>query len=397
VLVSLSVRSAFDAFLAVSAFPRGAAVLVAAVNIPDMAAIIADHGLVAVPIDLDLATCAVDEDALGRALEALGSLAVDPAPGPARGPRACMVLLSHIFGRRNGVSSASALCRRWAVPLVEDCAEAFTSLAFTGAPDADLSLFSFGAIKHMTALGGGIARVRCPSVYWRMRRHLDALPPVPAPDFARKVAKLGPAAVALNVPAAGAAIVRSARLLGLDHREAAVAMLRGFPGDMLQGIRRRPAPAQLRLLLRRLAAETEARLQAGAGPGLLAERVLTAHRCEARLLGTRALSRGQWLFPVVVARPAAVHARLAALGVDVYRGATQLRCIPMPPDVALPKPARAAWAMERVLYLPVHRAVPQRAVLQIMDAVARATGPRRGLLLAPGETHDGTETATAKL
>jgi len=40
--------------------------------------------------------------------------------------------------------------------LVEDCAQAFAGTQYYGYPQADVSLFSFGAIKSCTALGGAV-------------------------------------------------------------------------------------------------------------------------------------------------------------------------------------------------------------------------------------------------
>ena len=53
VAVCLSVRSGFDALLAELAFPPGSEILVSALTIRDMVRIIGEHGLVAVPVDLD--------------------------------------------------------------------------------------------------------------------------------------------------------------------------------------------------------------------------------------------------------------------------------------------------------------------------------------------------------
>ena len=52
--VFLSVRTALDLLLEAWALPRGSEVLMSAVTIPDMVAIVRHHGLVPVPVDLDM-------------------------------------------------------------------------------------------------------------------------------------------------------------------------------------------------------------------------------------------------------------------------------------------------------------------------------------------------------
>jgi dTDP-4-amino-4,6-dideoxygalactose transaminase len=51
------------------------------------------------------------------------------------------------------------LCRKHNIILIENCAQAFTGSKYYGYPDADISFFSFGAIKSCTALGGAVALV----------------------------------------------------------------------------------------------------------------------------------------------------------------------------------------------------------------------------------------------
>ena len=58
-LACLSVRSGFDALLAVLAFPPGSEVLMSALTIRDMTRIVEEHGLIPVPVDLDPRTLAV--------------------------------------------------------------------------------------------------------------------------------------------------------------------------------------------------------------------------------------------------------------------------------------------------------------------------------------------------
>src|SRR4051812_41418680 len=58
-LVTLSVRTGFDALLHALALPQGSEILVSAITIRDIIRIIETHGLVPIPIDLDMDTLAV--------------------------------------------------------------------------------------------------------------------------------------------------------------------------------------------------------------------------------------------------------------------------------------------------------------------------------------------------
>jgi len=57
-LITLSVRSTFDLYLQARNFPKGSEIIMTGINIGDMIQIIKDHGLVPIPVDLDLYTMA---------------------------------------------------------------------------------------------------------------------------------------------------------------------------------------------------------------------------------------------------------------------------------------------------------------------------------------------------
>src|SRR5262245_28770618 len=63
-LACLSVRSGLDLLLGALALPKGSEVLVTAVTIRDMIRVIENHGLVPVPVDLDMRTLAPKPESL---------------------------------------------------------------------------------------------------------------------------------------------------------------------------------------------------------------------------------------------------------------------------------------------------------------------------------------------
>jgi dTDP-4-amino-4,6-dideoxygalactose transaminase len=64
-LACLSVRSGLDLYLEQIALPHGSEVLMSALTIPDMARVVAKHGLVVVPVDVDPGTLAPRPEAGG--------------------------------------------------------------------------------------------------------------------------------------------------------------------------------------------------------------------------------------------------------------------------------------------------------------------------------------------
>ena len=95
-VVCFSVRTAFDLVLEALDPAPGAEVLMSAITHPDMARIVERHGLVAVPVDLDLATLAPRPDLLERALT----------------PRTRILVVAHLFGARSDLTDAAAFCTR---------------------------------------------------------------------------------------------------------------------------------------------------------------------------------------------------------------------------------------------------------------------------------------------
>ena len=144
VLPCLSVRTGFDLYLKIMAFPPGSEVIMSAINIPDMSLIVKAHGLNIVPLDISLLT-------VTPKIENLEHLITE---------KTRLIVLAHIYGRRYDLSPFIAVAHKYKLPVIEDCAEIFTGLEYTGHPQADLSMFSFGTIKNCTSFGGSIVKVR---------------------------------------------------------------------------------------------------------------------------------------------------------------------------------------------------------------------------------------------
>ena len=336
-LACLSVRSAFDLWLRALALPAGSEVLMSAVTVRDMPEIVRRHGLVPVPVDVDLDTLA-------------------PAPGAverARTPRSKVLVVAHLYGALADLAPYRGL----GLLVAEDCAQAYAGDFYRGDPEADLSLFSFGPIKTRTALGGATALVKDPTAAARMRGLEAAFPPYGELRFVRRVLKAA-ALKGLSRPgvygAALAAIARSGR----DPDAVIGASLRGFgSGDLLREIRRRPADRCLSLLARRLS------------QGGVPARIARAERFLARLdpgvarPGRAARRHAHWLVPVLSGAPDGLCAALRAEGFDATRGTTSMRV------VEGGETPNARRLIAEAVYLPLSGLVPDLDLARLAELV----------------------------
>ena len=354
-LVCLSVRSAWDLLLQVLAWPAGSEVIVSAITHPDMITLIRAHGLVPVPVDVDLATLAPSVADLERA----GT------------ERTRAVLVVHLFGGRLDLAPISGFCRRHELMLVEDSAQAFTgrdSLAPTG---ADVSLVSFGMIKTASAVGGALVSVTDTELRSSMRKEQAGWPAQSRVAYAAKVAKAGLLAV-FNDPRWFAGLYRLCRRLRIDVDAAINASTRSFAtGEALQArIRHRPAPALLALLSRRLRRVDQNRLEARAAFGEELSRRLPAGYLHP---GDGLQRRTHWLFPVLAPDPDGLVAALRARKIDVSRGTSNLVAVSSDDGST---PQQAGRLMSSIVYLPSYPELGADGLDRLVTGLRDGTGER---------------------
>lgn len=335
-LICQSVRSAFDLALTALAWPRGSEVLTTALTIPDMVRVMDDHGLVAVPVDLEAETLAPTVEWLEAA----------------RTPRTKAVLVAHLLGGRMDVAPIAAFARRHALTLIEDVAQGFAGPQWQGHAEADVSLFSFGSIKTATALGGALAVVRDEALRNRMAETQAGWPEQPVAHYAKKVART----LALHVVRDGrsyGALALLCERTGHTLEQVLNAVTKGFPdaSAMLTGIRRRPAAPLVALLRRRWHRFDYGRFDRRAIAGELLSAAV-----QLPVVGTKQKARSHWLFAVQAPDPDALIARLYASGFDATRGATSLAAVPAPPGHAAA--ARVQALLEHIVFLPAWPELP---------------------------------------
>lgn len=345
-LCLLSVRTGFDLALQALAFPAGSEVLVSAITIPHMLDILTHHGLVAVPIDLDMETLTVDAEAMKAAIR----------PG-----KTVAILVAHLFGSRMPLDAIANLARTHDLVFFEDAAQAFVGDDYRGHEGAALSMFSFGSIKSFTALGGAMVRVHDDTLRAKMRAILSGYPMQDPTTYFKKLLKHVPLRYVGGSPRRYGVLTRLAAL-GPGHDHLVMSMTRGFPGnELIARIREKPCFALLAVLRRRLLAATHTHLDARRQLGEDLSRRLSPHL---EVPGAKAHHRTWWLFPVVVHAPDALRIILQKAGFDAALGSTSLAWVEPPHrlDTTVPIPAHARRVMSSILYLPIDPAMDQAAL-----------------------------------
>jgi dTDP-4-amino-4,6-dideoxygalactose transaminase len=355
-LACLSVRSGFDLVLQQLALPRGSEVLVSAITIRDMVNIMEHHGLVAVPLDLEPESCAVQTAALERALTA----------------NTKALVVAHLFGNRMPMDDIAAFAQRHKLFLFEDCAQAFAADGYRGHAGSNVVMFSFGTIKTASAGGGALLNFKSDVLRHATAAAQQRYAVQQTAPFARKLLKLALLKV-LSSRLPYTLFVFLCRAFGKNHDAVISGAVRGFPGaELMRQLRRQPAAALLALLERRLRRYT---------PAMLAPRMRAAATAMQNLpadlqAGTSAALHSHWVFPVRSERPDQLVCHLWRHGYDATRGASSMYAVPAP-DAAAPA-TEANRLMAQIVYLPADCCDGDGEIRRMSRLVAEfeATGQR---------------------
>ncbi len=346
ILITLSVRTSFDLLLQALQLPVGSEIIMSAMNIGHMEEIVRQHHCVPVVVDIDLDTLAPSAANLETAISSQSRIFV----------------IAHLFGAIAPIEPYVEICQRHHILLVEDCAQAFDGLRYIGHPDADINLFSFGAIKSCTALGGSVTLVkdRClaqkimaiektyteKSEFWFVQRLLKYL--------CLKV---------LSHPIAFGFLIASLNIFQIDVNKFISSLTRGFKqGDIQQQVRYRPPRAMLSLLQYRLEHLNTAHYQ---------RREQVAKSFLALLNNSDTLSidfanhtfrHSYWLVAVLTENREIIMERLRRSGFDSTTGTTSLK--------SLDENAKFATKLiNSVLYLPVYASMPERELMDLAQLI----------------------------
>lgn len=374
VIMALSVRSIFDLWLTAKNFPPKSQIILSAINIPDMIHVIKHHQLVPVPVDISVARCEPNYADIEKNIN----------------ERTVAILVAHIYGCHFPMEPVLAIAKQHNLQVIEDQAEAFAGLEYTGHPDSDLSLYSFGTIKTASALGGAVGRVKDQQTFMHMRLTLASWPHFTHLDYFKKILKLTPLTVFIHSAPLSWLVLTIGYQLGFDYQTRIVSMVRGFPKDKLMTSLRRQAPvAMLRVLEKSLSDFSSTRF----AKWNHTVDVFVARLRDAGVVvpGADLTGRTYWLFPIVVSDPTRVQQGLECLGVSSSVSATQLQCTPLPskldllPQQSLPTLTNAPHMLKHILYLPVNQLSTPKQLDRIADCViavvnATETPPPRSKL-----------------
>ncbi len=327
-LACLSVRSGFDLLLQHLALPRGSEILMSAITIRDMAGIVEQHGLTAVPVDLARDSCAVQPQTLERAIT----------------ENTKAIVIAHLFGSRAAMDSIVNIAQRYGLFLCEDCAQAFAADGYRGHPGSDAVMFSFGTIKTATAGGGALFSFRETALCRAIAGMQCRYPLQRRGEFIYKLLKIATLkALLYRLPYT--LFVLLCRAVGKNHDRVISNAVRGFPGDkLMRKLRHQPPAAMLVLLERRLR---------NFSPALLAWRKAAATRLLALLppqfhVGARAELHSHWVFPILSQNPDLLVRHLWQRGFDATRGASSLIVVTGDRSIA----AEASNLINHIVYLP---------------------------------------------
>jgi perosamine synthetase len=350
VAVSLSVRSGFDALLQALALPVGSEVLVSAITIRDMTRIIEQHGLIPVPVDLNMETLAVDMDCLERAVT----------------PKTRAVLVAHLFGSRMPMEPLIRFARQHGLFVIEDCAQAYVGAAYTGHPQSDVRMFSFGPIKTNTALGGGILCFKDPSVCDKVNAVQSRYPLQPRRQFLQRLGKYALLKL-LNYTLPFTILVVLCRLFGTNHDSLISKAVRGFAGtNLFTKIRQQPSYPLLALLERRLKNFDSSALEARIKVAQAAINLLPT----VQQPGVRATYHSHWVFPIYAHSPERLMQHLWRAGFDATRHGSSLCVVDPPADRPTERPTEAISSLQHILYLPIYRGVSPRRLKRLAQVIA---------------------------
>jgi dTDP-4-amino-4,6-dideoxygalactose transaminase len=341
-LAFLTVRSAWGLVLDALDLPAGSEVLFSALTHPEMSRIAAERELVPVPVDLDPVTLAPDESSLERAVTS----------------RSRVLVVAHLFGGRVDLQASAALAEKHGLVLVEDCAQSLRGPDDRGDDRATVSLFSFGAIKTATALGGALVHVRDPELRGRMWGLRSSWPRQEVATYATRVARFG-ALHALESPGVFSAFLGAATRIGVDQDALLAKAVRSSPARRL-----RPSAPLLALLGHRLRYFDGGRLRRRAERG---EQLADALPPGLSVPGRSALDHTHWVVPVATPSPERLIESVRAAGFDANTATTSVAVVPAPPG--RPEPEQAAGLLERIVFVPAYPELPAHAFQRLLETV----------------------------
>jgi FAD/FMN-containing dehydrogenase/dTDP-4-amino-4,6-dideoxygalactose transaminase len=349
VLSAFTVRTGFDLCLGALGLPAGSEILMTALTIPEMVNIAKHHGLVPIPLDIESGTMAPE-------ISAIESTITDKTRA---------IVVAHLFGTRVPMGPVIELAKKHGILVIEDCAQAFTGSDYTGHPETDVAMFSFGSIKTMTALGGALLRVKDANLLRKMRLLQKMHPAQTRKKFAgivltHVILKL------FTLPLLFGMFYRGCKLFGADF-EGVIAKMRGLDEeDWLKEIQWQCSYPLVALLAHRLRTFDKARLKRRISVG---EEFAKSLPREISYPGDHAEFHSFWVFPILVEARERFMEELRRRGFDGTAAGSALAVIEPPAGRKSQEPAKTRELYRKLLYLPVYPNVPLRERVRLSTAI----------------------------
>ena len=354
-LVCLSVRTGFDLLLQALKLPAGSEVLMSALTIDGMVRIVREHGLVPVPVDVDIDTLAPSIDALRRGVNS----------------RTRLVVVAHLFGGQVDLAPVKEFAREHDLLLVEDCAQAFDGVPNGRPLVADCSLFSFGPIKASTALGGGVLQCQDAELLAAIKQIEHGYPVQSRWRYFQRLLKYG-ALMGLSNRWVFATFSRSMAMVGKGHDELLKNAARGFAeSNFLTRLRKQPSGPLLSLLHRRLERFDPPRMRQHRERGDWLRSQLPA---QLSYPGSASGQSNYWVFPIMVDEPEQVIERLRSGGFDAMQHGS-LVIVPSPEGREELDATTARQVLEKTVFLPLYPQMPQSSLRKMAALLKGAFEP----------------------
>ena len=149
-LVTYGARTALDLYLQAKNYPKGSEILITAISTDGVIETVRGKNypnrneIKIVPVDIQWET-------MGPTLVNIKSLIT---------PKTVAIVLWYPFGIIYDIEKIASFWKQKGIDVIEDATEAFSGLSTPGSSYADLTLLSFGMLRHYSSFGGAVAVVR---------------------------------------------------------------------------------------------------------------------------------------------------------------------------------------------------------------------------------------------
>lgn len=302
-LPCLSVRTGFDLLLSALKLQPGSEILVTSINIPDMFAIMNEHGLKVIPL-------AVDKDTLGISADQLKDAIT---------PNTKLLLITHLFGAIMSTDALLKEAKAHGLFVVEDCAQAYNGV-YQGNTRSDVVMFSFGLIKTNTALTGAILHFNHETLFAEVSSLNSQLTVQPAKIYFKKI--LNATLIKLFVKRLPLQLAYTlCKRSNKDFDALLSGFTRGFPGAaLMRKIRHQPCAANLLMLHHKYSQDISRQIQQRMA---LAAQLLQGLN-ERYLIGAANAQHTYWVLPIDVPDPVSLVDKLRGEGFDATSKASSL-------------------------------------------------------------------------